>query len=67
MLPGDYSYDVLMKKVAALCPCLKTLPEAIVKSFGLIPQAKEISRQPSIDSVVQSLVLTLMKIYNETE
>ena len=29
--------------------------------------AEEISKQPSIDSVVWLLVLTLMKIYNEKE
>lgn len=38
-----------------------------MKSFGLIPLAEEISKQPSIDSAVWLLVLTLMKIYNEKE
>ena len=38
-----------------------------MKSFGLNPLAKEISKQPSIDSVVWLLVLTLMKMYNEKE
>ena len=38
-----------------------------MKSFGLIPLAEEISKQPSIDSVVWLLVVTLMKIYNEKE
>jgi hypothetical protein len=28
---GDNSYDVLMKNVAAFCPCLKSLSEAKVK------------------------------------
>lgn len=36
-----------------------------MKSFKFIPWAEEISKQPSIDSVVWLLVLTLMKIYNE--
>ena len=44
-----------MKNVAALCP---SLPEAKVKSFRLAELAKEISKQPSIDSV---LWFTLMK------
>jgi hypothetical protein len=25
---GDHSYDVLVKNVAAFCPCLESLPEA---------------------------------------
>ena len=62
MLPRDHSCDILVKKVAAFCPCPKSLPEAKVKSFGLILLAEEISKQPSIDSVMWLLVLTLMKI-----
>ena len=62
MLPRDHSCDILVKKVAAFCPCTKILPEAKVKSFGLIPLAEEISKQPSLDSAVWLLVLTLMKI-----
>ena len=46
-------------------PCLKSLPEANMKSFGLIPLAEEISKQPSIDSGVCLPVLTLVKIHNE--
>ena len=38
-----------------------------VKSFGLIPSAEEIPKQPGIDSVVGLLVVSLMKIYNEKE
>ena len=38
-----------------------------MKSFGLIPLAEEISKQPSVDSVVGLLVVTLMKISNEKE
>lgn len=64
---NNHSCDILVKNVAAFCPCLKGLPKAKVKSFELIPLAEEISKQPSIDSAVWLLVLTLMKIYNEKE
>lgn len=37
--------DILVKHVAAFCPHLKSLPEAKVKSFGLILLAEEISKQ----------------------
>ena len=52
MLSRDLSSDTLVKKVAAFCPYWKSLPEAKVKRFGLIPLAEEISKQPSIDSVM---------------
>ena len=48
-----------MKKVAAFCPCPKSLPEAKVKRFGLISLAEEISTQPSIDSAVWLSVVIL--------
>lgn len=35
--------NILVKKVAVFCPCLKSLPEAKVKTFGLIPLAEDIS------------------------
>lgn len=38
-----------------------------MKRFGLIALAEEMSKQPSIESVVWLLVLILMKIYNERE
>jgi hypothetical protein len=39
--------------MAAFCPCpKKNLPEAKLKSFGLMVLAEEISRQPSIKSVM---------------
>ena len=47
--------------------CLKSLSEDKVKNFGLIPLAEEISKQPSIDSVLWLLIVTLVKIYNEKE
>ena len=50
VLPRDHSYT-LVKNVADFCPCLKSLPEAKVKNFGLVLLAEDISKQPSIDSV----------------
>ena len=51
MLPRDCSCDTLMKDVTAYClfekVCLRRL-----KSFGSIALAKEISKQPSIYSIV---------------
>ena len=41
ILPGDCSYDILVKNMVAFCPCLKSLPEAKVKSLLLIPLTKE--------------------------
>ena len=51
-LPRNYSCAILVKNVVAFCPCLKSLPEAKVKSFRLVTLAKEISKQLSIDSAV---------------
>ena len=45
----------------------KNLSEAKLKSFWLMALAEEISRQPSDDSVLWLLVLTLMEIYDEKE
>ena len=59
MLPRDCSCDILVKKVAAFCPCSNSLTKAKVKSFELIPLTEEISKQSSIDSVVWLLVVTL--------
>ena len=58
MLPRDHSCDVLVKTVAAVCPCPKRLPEAKLKRFRLISLAKENLKQPSLDSVWS---FTLMK------
>ncbi|MGE9574538.1 hypothetical protein ACQP3C_26175 [Escherichia coli] len=54
MLPRDCSCNILVKNVAAFCPCLNSLPEAKVKSFGLIPLAEETSKQPRLSPVVIS-------------
>lgn len=52
MCPRDQSCCTLVKNVTAFCPCLKHLPNAKVKSFWLIPLPVEISKQPTIDSVL---------------
>ena len=57
MLLRDRSCDILVKNVAAFCPCPKSLPEANVKSFGLIPLVEEVAKQPSI---LRSLALWLL-------
>jgi hypothetical protein len=44
----DYSYDILVKNVAAFCPCLKSLPEAKLKRLKLIAMTKKVSETPSI-------------------
>ena len=67
VLPRDWSYDILVKKVAAFCPCPRSLPESKVKSFGIILLAEEISKQPSRDSEVWLLVVILLKICNKKE
>ena len=65
MLPRDRSCDILVKKVAAFCPCLMSLSKAKGKSFRLISLPDEISKQPSLDYVFWIFVVTLMKNYNE--
>ena len=49
---------ILVKNVAAFCPCPKSLPEAKVKRLRLIALTKEVSKKPSRDFV---LWLSLMK------
>ena len=34
--PRDNSYNILVKNVAAFCPCLKSLPKAKVKRLRLV-------------------------------
>jgi hypothetical protein len=50
--------------MADFCPCLKSLPEAKMKHFGLIPLTEEISKHPSIDSVLWLFSFTDMQIVN---
>ena len=57
-----HSSTTLAKKVAAFYPFPKNPPETKLKSYGLMVLVEEISKQPSIDSVMWLLVLTLMKI-----
>ena len=52
MLPRDGSCNNLVKNVAAFCLCPKSLPEAKVKRFELMPLAEEISKPPRIDSAM---------------
>lgn len=63
----QHSSDILAKNVAAICFCLKSLPEANLKSLGLISLLKGIPEQPSIDSVVWLLLLSQKKICVEKE
>ena len=65
--PRNQACDILMKNVAAFCSLPEHLPEAKGKSFRLILLAEEILKQPSIDSVVWLLVITLVKIHGGKE
>jgi hypothetical protein len=58
MWPGDCFYSILVKNVAAFCPCLKNLLEAKVKRLRLIALTKEVTEMPIIDFV---LWLSFMK------
>jgi hypothetical protein len=58
MWPRDYFCGILVKNVAAFCPCLRVLPEAKVKKLRLIALTKEVSEMPIMDFV---LWLSLMK------
>ena len=58
MWPRDCFCGILMKNVAAFCPCSKSVPEAKVKRIRLIALTKEVSKKPSRDFV---LWLSLMK------
>jgi hypothetical protein len=44
--------DTLVKNAAFSCPCPKYLLEAKLKNFELIVLGEEISRQPSVDSLL---------------
>jgi hypothetical protein len=55
---------ILVKNVAAFCPCLKSLPDAKVKRFILIAMTKEVSKKPNRDFV---LWLSLMKCFEQAE
>jgi hypothetical protein len=57
MLPGDHSYDVLVKNMVSFCPLLESLSKAKVKRFRLVA-LRNVSKKPSIDS---ALWFTLIK------
>jgi hypothetical protein len=52
MLHRDCFCDILVKNVDSFCHCLKSLPEAKVKSFKLITLTKEVSKKPSRNFVL---------------
>ena len=45
----DHSCGILVNNVAAFCLCPNIVPEAKLRSFGLIVLAEKISRHPSIN------------------
>lgn len=65
--PRDDECDILVKNVNDFSSSLKNLPEAKLKSLGLMALAQEISTQPSIDYVIWLSVATLIHIWNEKE
>ena len=66
--PRDNFYDILVKNVAAFCPCLKSLPEVKVKKFILITLTKEISKKPSRNFVFWlSLMKNILKKHESFE
>lgn len=52
MLPRHHPCIILVKNVADFCPCPKTQPETEVQRFRLIALAKEISKQPNINTAL---------------
>ena len=56
MLPRHHPCVILVKKVAAFCTCPKTQPKAKVKRFRLIALAKEITKQPNLDTVLWFII-----------
>jgi hypothetical protein len=59
---------ILVKNVAAFCPCLKSLPEVKVKKFILITLTKEISKKPSRNFVFWlSLMKNILKKHESFE
>ena len=46
--PRNCSCGVLVKNVAVFCPCPNNMPEAKLKSFGLMVLAEEISKLPML-------------------
>ena len=66
----DCFCGILVKNVAAFCPCLKSLPEAKVKRFIVTELTKKISKEPSIDfvlwfSLMKSVLMRSIKLRKE--
>ena len=55
MWPIDHNCDILVKNVAMLCSCPKTLHEAKLKSFGLKKLAERFQ-----DCLVLAVLLLLL-------
>lgn len=55
-LARDHPHDIVAENVAAFCSSHKNLPEAKLKSNGLISSAQEISRQSNMGSVMWLLI-----------
>ena len=47
MWPRDCFCSILVKNVAAFCPCFKSLPVVKLQRFMLIALMKEVSKKPS--------------------
>lgn len=62
--PRDNSWDNLANNMDGICPCSKNLHAAKL-SFGLMALTGEISRKPSLDSVMWLIIITPMLFYNE--
>ena len=60
--PNNYS-AVLAKNMATFCHCPKILSEVKLKSFGSMSLAEEISRQLSVVTVTELLVISLIQMY----
>lgn len=58
---------IFWQRIWPFPPCHKKLPESKLKSLGLISLVGEISRQPTIDHVLWSLVIILVWLHNEKE
>lgn len=53
--------------MVAFCLCPKNLPEAKLKSNGVISLLEAILRQPNVESVAWLSVITLLQVHNEQE
>lgn len=58
---------MLVKSWPASCLCPSNLPEAKVKSRGLVSPVEAISRQHNIESVTWLILISLKQICNEKD